>query len=98
MPWSSHTITATTQATPGVIFTDPEVASVGHTEAAARDAGIDVRTIEYDVGNLAGSSVRVDGYAGHAKLVVDAGRDVIVGATFVGPAIGDLLHAATTTG
>lgn len=35
------------------------------------------------------------GYRGTAKLVVDAQRDVMVGATFVGPRVGELLHAAT---
>jgi len=50
---------------------------------------------EYDIGNVAGASLYADGYAGHAKLVVDDSRRVVIGATFVGPNVGELLHSAT---
>jgi dihydrolipoamide dehydrogenase len=80
---------------PQVTFTDPQVASVGVTEAEARDAGGAVRCVEYDLAALAGTSLLRDGYEGRAKLVVDADREVLLGATFVGPEVGDLLHAAT---
>ncbi|MBE9940347.1 pyridine nucleotide-disulfide oxidoreductase, partial [Cellulosimicrobium cellulans] len=78
-----------------VVFTRPEVAAVGHTEASARDAGLDVRVVRYDLANVAGSSVRSTDYAGSAQLVVDAAREVVVGATFVGPDAAEMLHAAT---
>lgn len=84
-----------TKATPRVVFTSPEVAAVGLTEADAREAGIDVRAVTYDIGHVAGASTLGRGYSGTAKLVVDAGREVIVGATFVGPRVGEILHAAT---
>lgn len=84
-----------TKATPRVIFTSPEVAAVGLTEADAGAAGIDVRTVTYDIGNVAGASTLGRGYSGTAKLVVDAEREVILGATFVGPRVGEILHAAT---
>ncbi|PZS05998.1 MAG: pyridine nucleotide-disulfide oxidoreductase [Pseudonocardiales bacterium] len=93
--WSPYTATADHHAVPAVTFTDPQVASVGRTEKAARDEGLAIRTVEYDLGNIAGAAVRADGYAGKAKLVIDDGRDVILGATFVGPDVGELLHAAT---
>jgi len=84
-----------TKATPRVIFTSPEIAAVGLTEDAARAAGIDVRSVTYDIGHVAGASTLGRGYSGTAKLVVDAAREVIVGATFVGPRVGEIVHAAT---
>ena len=81
---------------PAVIFTDPQVASVGLTEAAARDRGIDVETLEYDLGSVRGASLLRDDYTGRAKLVVDRGADTLIGATFLGQDVGELLHSATT--
>jgi dihydrolipoamide dehydrogenase len=80
---------------PQVAFCDPQVASVGLTEAAARQRGIDVETVEYDLGNVAGASLQRDGYKGRAGLVIDRTSDVLVGATFVGPDVAELVHAAT---
>ncbi|HEU4656638.1 MAG TPA: NAD(P)/FAD-dependent oxidoreductase [Capillimicrobium sp.] len=80
---------------PQVSFTDPEVASVGLTEAAAVDAGLRVRTAEVDLAGVAGVSLLRDDAAGRAKLVADAHAGVLVGATFAGPAVGELVHAAT---
>lgn len=94
-PWSRYAATADHAAVPQVVFTDPEVAAVGLNEAQAREAGIQVKTVEYKIGDVAGASLYADGYSGHAKLVVDERRRVIVGATFVGPAVGELIHAAT---
>jgi pyruvate/2-oxoglutarate dehydrogenase complex dihydrolipoamide dehydrogenase (E3) component len=81
---------------PGVIFTDPQVASVGLTEAQAADQGISVETLEYDLAHVAGSSLLRDDYVGWAKLVIDTATDTIVGATFVGSDVQELLHSATT--
>jgi pyruvate/2-oxoglutarate dehydrogenase complex dihydrolipoamide dehydrogenase (E3) component len=80
---------------PQVTFTDPEVASVGLTENAARDQGIAVETVEYDLAALAGTALLRDDYEGRAKLVIDTASDLIVGATFVGPEVAELVHAAT---
>jgi len=82
-------------AVPQVTFTDPQVASVGRTEAEARAAGVDVRCVEYDLGAVAGASLLRDGYTGRAKLVIDRPAGVLVGATFVGPEVAELLHSAT---
>ncbi|MFJ4297216.1 dihydrolipoyl dehydrogenase family protein [Curtobacterium sp. NPDC089689] len=94
-PWGSHVATADHAAAPQVTFTDPEVASVGLTEATARQQGIDVRTVEYELGNVAGAALQADGYTGRANLVVDESRGVVVGATFVGQDVAEMLHAAT---
>ncbi len=83
------------KATPRVVFTSPEIAAVGLTEQAARESGLDVHTVEYDIGHVAAAATLGKGYRGTTKLVIDASRDIIVGATFVGPRVGEMLHAAT---
>ncbi|KFE68300.1 dihydrolipoyl dehydrogenase family protein [Hyalangium minutum] len=86
---------ADAKATPQVIFTHPQVASVGLTEAQALKQGLRVRAVQYAVGDVAGTALLGKGLGGTAKLVVDESRRVIVGATFTGPGVGELLHAAT---
>jgi dihydrolipoamide dehydrogenase len=78
-----------------VTFTSPQVASVGLTEAEARKTGAAIRTVEYDIGSVAGAALLRDDFAGRAKLVVDTSDDTIAGATFVGPDVAELVHAAT---
>jgi dihydrolipoamide dehydrogenase len=80
---------------PQVTFTDPQVASVGLSEDEAATRGTPIRCVEYDLANLAGTSLLRDGYKGRAKLVVDVDSETLLGATFVGPEVGELLHAAT---
>jgi len=82
-------------AVPQVTFTEPEVGSVGLTAADAARRGIDVETVEYDLGRVAGASLLRDGYSGRANLVIDRQRDVLVGATFVGSGVAELVHSAT---
>ncbi|MGX6605046.1 dihydrolipoyl dehydrogenase family protein [Micromonosporaceae bacterium Da 78-11] len=95
--WGRHVATADERAVPQVIFTDPEVASVGLTAAAAEAAGLRIRVVDHDhdLAAVAGAALHADGYQGHARLVVDEDRHVIVGCTFVGPDVAELLHAAT---
>ncbi len=81
---------------PAVAFTDPQVASVGLTESRAREQGVDVEALEYDLAAVAGASLLRDDYVGRAKLVVDRATDTLVGATFVGADVAELLHSATT--
>ncbi len=81
---------------PAVVFAEPQVASVGLSETAAREKGIDVEALEYDLGSISGAALLRDGYTGRAKLVVDRATDTLVGATFVGFDVAELLHAATT--
>ena len=94
-PWGPHAATADHRAVPQVVFTDPEVAAVGLSEAQATEAGIRVRAVDYELGSVAGAALYADGYRGHARMVVDEDRRVVVGATFVGSGAGELLHAAT---
>jgi dihydrolipoamide dehydrogenase len=94
-PWGRHVATADHAAAPQVTFSFPEVASVGLTEKAAKDAGIAVQVVDYDLGWVAGASLYEDGFEGQARLVIDTERDVIVGATFVGPEVAELVQTAT---
>ncbi len=94
-PWSTYAATADHAAVPQVTFTDPEVASVGLTAAQAEQAGIRARAVDYDLAAVAGASIASDRYVGRARIVVDEDRRVLVGATFVGPEVGELLHSAT---
>ncbi len=89
--WSAHSATADHHAIPQVVFTDPEVASVG---LAGPEEGKPHRVVDIDIA-VAGSSLHADGYAGKARIVVDTERGVLVGATFVGQDVSELLHSAT---
>jgi pyruvate/2-oxoglutarate dehydrogenase complex dihydrolipoamide dehydrogenase (E3) component len=80
---------------PRVIFTDPQVAAVGHTARSARDAGLNVRTVDRETSGNAGGSFYGRNAAGTTRLVIDEDRQVLVGATFTGFEVADFLHAAT---
>jgi len=80
---------------PRVIFTDPQVAAVGMTEAAARQAGIDVVTVSHPTSGTAGASFVGRNTLGTTQLVIDREREIVVGATFVGFEVADMLQAAT---
>ena len=82
-------------AVPQVVFTDPEVAAVGLSADAARELGLRVRVLEHDIGATAGGSLHAEGYRGRAALVVDEDAQVVVGATFVGQDVAEMVHAAT---
>ncbi|MCU1359553.1 MAG: pyridine nucleotide-disulfide oxidoreductase [Ilumatobacteraceae bacterium] len=93
-PWSAQMATAQHTAVPQVVFTAPEVAAVGLTAAEASDRGMNVRVVEHAI-DVAGAGLHADDYQGTAQLVIDLDRNVIVGALFVGPDVGELIHAAT---
>jgi pyruvate/2-oxoglutarate dehydrogenase complex dihydrolipoamide dehydrogenase (E3) component len=80
---------------PRVVFTDPQIAAVGLTLDAARSDGIDAEAIDLPTSGTAGASFYGRGAAGTTRFVVDSARELLVGATFVGPEVADLLHAAT---
>ncbi|GAA1580073.1 NAD(P)/FAD-dependent oxidoreductase [Kribbella sancticallisti] len=80
-------------AVPRVTFTDPEVGAVGLTEVQARERGIDVRTATTAVPSSARGWIHQTGNEGVIKLVQDAERGVLVGATSVGPSGGEVLSA-----
>ncbi|MGY5069579.1 dihydrolipoyl dehydrogenase family protein [Streptomyces griseus] len=94
-PWGAHAATADHAAVPQAVFTDPEAASVGLTLAEAERAGRRVRAVDYDLASVAGSGLYADGYRGRARMIVDLDREILLGVTFVGPGIGELLHSAT---
>lgn len=94
-PWGRHVATADHEAVPQVTFTDPEVASVGLTAAAAEKAGYRTRVLDYDLSWLAGASVHADHYVGQARAIVDEDRGVLLGVTFAGPDVAEMLQAAT---
>jgi pyruvate/2-oxoglutarate dehydrogenase complex dihydrolipoamide dehydrogenase (E3) component len=77
-------------AVPRVTFTDPEVASVGLTEAGAREKGIDVVIASADPAEAARGYIH-DFHGGMLKLVGDRKRGVLVGATMVTPRAGEIL-------
>jgi pyruvate/2-oxoglutarate dehydrogenase complex dihydrolipoamide dehydrogenase (E3) component len=77
-------------AVPRVTFTDPEVASVGLSEAAARERGIDVVTASAEPGETARGYIH-DFHGGAIKLVGDRRQGVLVGATIVSPRAGEIL-------
>lgn len=77
-------------AVPRVTFTDPEVASVGLSEAAAREQGIDIETVSMDPAESARGYIH-DFHGGMLKLVGDRRRGVLVGATLASPRAGEIL-------
>ncbi|EOD64197.1 dihydrolipoamide dehydrogenase [Amycolatopsis vancoresmycina DSM 44592] len=89
--WSPFTATADHHAVPQVVFTDPEVAAVGLADARPGSAD---RVVDIDIA-VAGSSLHADGYTGKARMVVDTKRNVLLGVTFVGQDVSELLHSAT---
>jgi pyruvate/2-oxoglutarate dehydrogenase complex dihydrolipoamide dehydrogenase (E3) component len=80
---------------PRVIFTEPQVAAVGHTLQSAKDAGLNVRAVETPTEGSAGGSFVGRDAPGTARIVLDEDRRVIVGATFTGVEVAESLHAAT---
>src|SRR5580765_3027292 len=77
-------------AAPRVTFTEPEIASVGMSEAAARSRGIDVVVATADPGETARGSIH-DFHGGALKLVADRERGVLIGATLVTPRAGEIV-------
>jgi dihydrolipoamide dehydrogenase len=82
-------------AAPRVVFTEPNVCGVGHTLASATEAGLRVRAFDRDPQRVAAGSFYGRGSEGFARLVVDLDSQLIVGATFVGTDLAELLHSAT---
>jgi dihydrolipoamide dehydrogenase len=80
---------------PRVVFTEPQVAAVGHTLASAQEAGLGVRAVDVETSGTAGGSFYGRNVPGTSRLVVDEGRRVVVGATFCGADVAEWVHAAT---
>jgi pyruvate/2-oxoglutarate dehydrogenase complex dihydrolipoamide dehydrogenase (E3) component len=94
-PWGAHATTADHHAVPQVFFTDPEAAAVGITAKEAEDAGNRVQVVDVEIGEVVmGAKLYADGYAGRARMIVDQ-DGYLLGVTFVGPGVSELLHSAT---
>ena len=78
-----------------MVFTDPQLAAVGVTLAGARELGIDAHAYDAPSAGTPGASFHGRNTPGTSRIVVDEGRGVIVGATFVGFEVAEWLHAAT---
>ncbi|SJN38315.1 PF00070 family, FAD-dependent NAD(P)-disulphide oxidoreductase [Microbacterium esteraromaticum] len=93
--WGRHVATADHGAVPQVVFSEPEAASVGLTESAAREAGREIEVVDVDLGSIAGASLHAEGYEGMARMIIDTERELVLGMTFVGSDVAEMLHAAT---
>jgi pyruvate/2-oxoglutarate dehydrogenase complex dihydrolipoamide dehydrogenase (E3) component len=82
-------------AVPRVIFTDPEIGSVGLTEAQARTQVGDVRVGIAQLPSSARGWIHKAGNDGFIKLIADPAREVLVGATSAGPTGGEVLSMLT---
>jgi dihydrolipoamide dehydrogenase len=80
---------------PRVTFTDPQVCAVGPTAAEARAAGLRVTVVTTATGGVPGAYTQGNGIHGTSQLVIDDDRRTVVGATFTGPGLQELLHSAT---
>jgi dihydrolipoamide dehydrogenase len=95
-PWGAHATTADHHAVPQVFFTDPEAAAVGITAEQAEQAGHRIQVVDIEIGEVVmGAKLYADGYAGRARMVVDLDGGHLLGVTFVGPGVSELLHSAT---
>ncbi|MEU6218915.1 NAD(P)/FAD-dependent oxidoreductase [Streptomyces sp. NPDC047022] len=93
--WGAHAATADHDAVPQVVFTDPEAAAVGLSLAEAEEAGRRVRAVDVDLRSVAGAGLYADGYRGRARMVVDLDSETLLGVTFVGPGVGEMIHSAS---
>jgi dihydrolipoamide dehydrogenase len=94
-PWSPHVTSADRHAVPQVIFSDPEAGMAGLTAHEAERAGHRIAVIDVDMVKAIGTLLWADDYSGHARMVVDVDSETLLGVTFVGPGVSDLLHSAT---
>ncbi|MGY5036261.1 dihydrolipoyl dehydrogenase family protein [Streptomyces sp. 900116325] len=94
-PWGAHVATADHAAVPQVVFTTPEVAAVGLTTREAEQSGRRIKVVDYDLARVAGAHQYGEDYRGHARMLIDTDRDTVVGVTFAGPGVGELVHSAT---
>jgi pyruvate/2-oxoglutarate dehydrogenase complex dihydrolipoamide dehydrogenase (E3) component len=81
------------RAKPRVTFIDPEIGAVGLTEKQARDAGIEVRVSHVPLSSTTRGWIHGPGGDGFIKLIADAQRGVLIGATTAGPAGGEMIGA-----
>ena len=71
------------------------IGTLSSTASPARAKELKIRVVDCELDGIPGAALHTDGYSGHARVVVDEELRVMVGATFLGPEVGDLIHAAT---
>ena len=86
-----HTATLDLKTVPWCVYTDPEVASVGLTEAQARGEGYDVRVGRFPL-NASGKALSYGQTDGFVKVVSEARFDEVLGLHIVAPHASDLIH------
>jgi dihydrolipoamide dehydrogenase len=95
-PWGPHAVTADYHAVPQMFFCDPTTGAVGLTADQAERAGHRIRVVDVNTGEkVIGSNLYADGYTGRARMVVDEDHGYLLGVTFVGPGVEELIHSAT---
>jgi dihydrolipoamide dehydrogenase len=92
--WGRSVATADRHAVTQVVFSDPEAAAAGLSLEQAERQGLRVLAVDYELGQVAGAALYADDYRGRARAVVDLDREVLVGVTFVGPGVAELVHSA----
>ncbi|MEQ8655875.1 MAG: dihydrolipoyl dehydrogenase [Hyphomicrobiales bacterium] len=78
---------------PSVVYTEPEVASVGKTEEELKAAGIDYKSGKFPF-SANGRARAMNATDGFAKVLADAKSDKVLGVHIVGKGAGDLIHEA----
>jgi dihydrolipoamide dehydrogenase len=95
-PWGTHATTADFRAVPQMFFCDPPAGAVGLSAEQAERAGHRIRVVDIDPGkDVIGANLYADGYTGRARMVVDEDHGYLLGVTFVGPGVEELIHSAT---
>jgi dihydrolipoamide dehydrogenase len=95
-PWGAHAATADMHAVPQVVFSDPEVGAVGLSAEQAEAAGHSIRVVDVDLEQMViGALLYADSYHGRARMIVELDHEYVLGVTFVGPGVAELLHSAT---
>ena len=80
---------------PRVVFSEPQIAAVGRTLEQALDRGVAARAVDARMDLTPGASFNGKGACSQCRIVIDEAREVMIGATFTGPAVAESLHAAT---
>ena len=91
--WATNVpgIYAIGDAVPGPIYTSPEVASVGLTEAAAKETGRKIKVGKFPFLGNARAKAMFQG-DGFVKIIADADTDRVLGAHIIGPNAGEMIH------
>jgi dihydrolipoamide dehydrogenase len=87
---AGHKVEFAPYAIPAVVFTDPEIAWAGITQAEAEEKKMDVEVVKFPWG-ASGRAVTLDRTEGLTKLIIDRKTERILGGAIVGPGAGDMI-------